>query len=140
MNPTTIFWPMLAQLAIPFWVLILNALRKLRDRRSGAVGSDAPINNKDWSLPVVLTSNSLENQFQFPVVFYALCLMLVNLNSVTPIILMLSWLFVLTRWWHAYVHVTSNAIPLRMISFAISMLSVLLLFFCALGALISYET
>jgi len=131
---------MLAQLAIPFWVLILNAIRKRRDRHSGAVGSDAPINNKDWSLPVILTSNALENQFQFPVVFYALCLMFVSLNSVTWLVLVVSWLFVLARWWHAYVHVTSNVIPLRMVSFGISMLSVLLLFVCALAALLNYPS
>lgn len=69
MTEKLIYWPILAQIAISFWVMALNGLRKNSDRRSGKLNPDAAINNKAWSLPVVLTSNSLENQFQFPIVF-----------------------------------------------------------------------
>jgi len=125
---TLIFWPVLMQIAIPFWIMILNGLRKNTDRKSGQVNPDSPINNKAWSLPVILTSNALENQFQFPVVFYVLCLILVQLDSVTAFSLVLSWLFVVSRWLHALIHVTSNVISLRMVSFLIGMITLLLLF------------
>jgi len=125
---TLIFWPVLMQITIPFWIMILNGLRKNTDRKSGQVNPDSPINNKAWSLPVILTSNALENQFQFPVVFYVLCLILVQLDSVTAFSLVLSWLFVVSRWLHALIHVTSNVISLRMVSFLIGMITLLLLF------------
>lgn len=135
MNSTLIFWPMLLQVAIPFWVMILNALRKNKDRAAGAVDPESAINNKAWSLPVVMTSNALENQFQFPVVFYVLCLVLAHLDAVNLPALILSWLFVVFRWWHAYVHVTSNIIPKRMASFAISLFSLMALFVLTVVAL-----
>jgi hypothetical protein len=119
---------MLAQLVIPIWVLALNGVRKSRDRKAGNTQSDSPINNKAWTLPVVLTSNSLDNQFQFPIVFYVLCLMLVNLESVTMVSLSLAWVYVITRWVHAVVHVTTNAIPFRFGFFVLSSLTLLVLF------------
>jgi len=137
MNSTLIFWPLLLQIAIPFWVMILNALRKSKDRAAGAVDPASAINNKAWSLPVVKSSNALENQFQFPVVFYVLCLVLAHLDAVNLLALVLSWLFVVFRWWHAYVHVTSNEIPKRKTSFAISLVSLMALFLLTVGALLS---
>ncbi len=131
-----IFWPVLAQLLIPFWVLILNGQRKAVDRRSGTVDPEqAAIDNKAWSLPVVLTSNSLANQFQLPVVFYVLCLVLATLDAVSVFALLVAWLFVLTRWFHAYVHVTSNHIPARFGSFVLSTLILLVLLFATAVAL-----
>ncbi|HAU69307.1 MAG TPA: hypothetical protein DCW52_13030 [Gammaproteobacteria bacterium] len=128
MKNTLIYWPVLVQLLIPFWVLILNGKRKSVDRRSGAHDpKESAINNTAWSLPVVLTSNSLANQFQLPIVFYVLCLILASISSVSVFALAVAWLFVATRWFHAYVHVTSNHIPSRFGSFVVSTLVLLVL-------------
>lgn len=132
MQTHLIFWPVLVQLLIPFWVLILNGSRKAVDRRSGANDPEqSAIDNKAWSLPVVLTSNSLANQFQLPVVFYVLCLMLAVIDAVSTLTLIVAWLFVLTRWLHAYVHVTTNHIPSRFGSFVLSTLILLVLLLIA---------
>jgi len=84
-----IYWPLLAVLAIPIYVLMLNAKRKADVRKTGTVNPDAAINNAAWPLPVVLTSNALANQFQLPIVFYMLCLVLINLNAVNTMVLSL---------------------------------------------------
>ena len=63
MNNALIYWPMLAVLAIPIWVLLLNGKRKKVDRAAGDLNENAAIDNKAWSLPVILTSNALANQF-----------------------------------------------------------------------------
>jgi len=137
MNNNVIYWAVLAQLAIPFWVLILNGLRKSADRKAGRTNPESHINNKAWSEPVILTSNSLDNQFQFPIVFYVLCLVLAQINGVTLVSLVLAWLFVMTRWLHALVHVTSNRVPVRSSLFIVSMLILLVLFVYTLAALMS---
>ncbi len=118
----------MAQLAIPFWVMFLNGLRKQAERRAGRATAESHTNNKAWSTPVVLTSNALDNQFQFPVVFYVLCLILAHLDAVSVVSLSLAWMFVFTRWIHAIVHITSNNISLRS-SFFISGLLILLILF-----------
>lgn len=128
MKSTLIYWPMLAQLAIPIWILLLNAKRKAADRKAGNLNPDAPLDNKAWSVPVILTSNALANQFQLPVVFYALCLILASINAVSTLALVLCWVYVVMRWVHAYVHVTSNYVPTRMRVFIGSSLVLLVLF------------
>lgn len=123
-----IFWPMLAVLAIPIFVLLLNGKRKSADRKAGMQKPESAIDNTAWSLPVVLTSNALANQFQLPVIFYVLGFILFNLNAVTALVLTLCWLFAISRWLHAVVHVTSNAIPFRMGFFLLGALTLLILF------------
>ena len=134
-----IFWPMLAVLAIPIFVLLLNAKRKSADRLAGHVQAEAAINNTAWSLPVVLTSNALANQFQLPIIFYALCFILIHLNGVSQIALILCWLFAVSRWAHAIIHVTSNKVPLRLSTFLIGALVLLMLFAISIVTLAQYN-
>ncbi len=123
-----LYMAILAQLAIPIMVLLLNAKRKSAERRAGNVDPESVINNTAWALPVVLTSNSLANQFQLPIIFYVLSLTLLQLGQVDWVVLGLAWWFVTLRWIHAYVHVTSNYIPMRFGSFLASSLGLLALF------------
>lgn len=134
-----IFWPILIVLSIPVFVLLLNAKRKADDRNAGNIQADSPINNTAWSLPVVLTSNSLANQFQLPVIFYVLCFILIHLNTVSFFILILSWVFAVSRCVHAFVHVTTNAIPWRFSSFLVGALCLLILFTVTIINLIQYQ-
>ena len=104
-----IYWPVLAQLLIPILVLLLNGKRKSADAKSGQFDREkAAMDNEAWSRPVVLTSKNLANQFQLPVIFYVLCLILASLNTVTMVTLVVAWFFVATRYVHAYVHVSTN--------------------------------
>jgi len=136
-NSHLIYWPMLAQLSIPLVVLILNGKRKAGDARSGAVDREkAAMDNEAWSKPTVLTSKNLANQFQFPVVFYVLCLVLASLNAVSTGVLVVAWLFVVARLVHAYVHVTTNYVPIRFRAFLVSMVLLLVLFGLTIAALL----
>lgn len=128
MHQQMIYWPILAQIAIPLAVLILNAKRKASARARGEVSKDAAIDNTAWELPVVLTSNNLANQSQLPVLFYVVCLILAQIEGVDALTLGLAWVFVASRVLHAYTHVTSNAIPVRMRSFIFGALILLILY------------
>ena len=128
MQSAQIFLPMMVVLAIPVFVLLLNGKRKSVDRKNGTARAEAAIDNTAWSAPVILTSNSLANQFQLPVVFYVLGFILFNINAVSTLVLALCWIFALSRWGHAIVHVTTNKIPHRMALFAVSTLALFILF------------
>lgn len=128
MHSIQIFWPVMAVLIIPIVVLLLNAKRKAADRASGEIKPETAIDNKAWSLPVILSSNSLANQFQLPVVFYVLCFILYSINSVTTSVLILCWVFVLSRWVHAVIHVTSNVVAWRMRFFIVGAVTLFILF------------
>ncbi len=137
MNSHLIYWPVLAQLSIPLVVLILNGKRKAGDVKSGDVDREkAAMDNEAWGKPTVLTSKNLANQFQFPVVFYVLCLLLASLNAVSTGALVVAWLFVVARLVHAYVHVTTNYVPIRFRAFIVSMVLLLALFGLTVAALL----
>lgn len=123
-----IYWPLLAQVLIPISVLMLMGKRKSRDVRTGDFDREkAAIDNEAWSLPVVLTSKNLANQFQMPVIFYVLCLVLASLDAVDLLTLGVAWLFVITRIVHAYIHVSTNYVPNRFRAFLLSVLLLLVL-------------
>ena len=93
------------------------------------------MDNEAWSKPVVLTSKNLANQFQFPVVFYVLCIVLASIDAVTVVTLTVAWAFVATRYVHAYVHISSNFVPNRLKAFIIGVLALLVLFVLTIMAL-----
>jgi len=132
-----IYWPVLAQLIIPLLVLLLNGKRKSADVKSGLFDREkAAMDNEAWSKPVVLTSKNLANQFQLPVIFYTLCLILAGIDAVSVVTLVTAWIFVITRYIHAYVHVTTNYVPVRMRVFVIGAIDLMLLFILSVAAMI----
>lgn len=124
-----IYWPLLAQMAIPIMVLLLNGKRKAADVKAGSVNLEkVAMDNEAWSKSVVLTSKNLANQFQFPVIFYVLCLMLAGLDAVSMLALGLAWAFVASRAVHVCAHVADNIIKIRMPSFMLGIVLLIALF------------
>ena len=121
MNTTLIFWPVLAQIALPLSIYTILARRKAGALKARAVDlKEATLDNRAWPESVVKVSNNLANQFETPVLFYALCLMLHAIDGVSLITLVLAWLFVGLRLVHAFIHMGSNYLPRRMQVFVLS--------------------
>ncbi len=68
--------------------------------------------------------NALNNQFQLPVMFYALVAILLILGHATHVHVWLAWAFVLSRLVHAFIHISSNNVNFR---FAAYLLGVFIL-------------
>ena len=115
MNAALIFWPVLAQIALTLAMYIVLARRKAGAVKSRAVNMrEAALDNRAWPEPVVKVSNNLANQFESPVLFYALCLMLHAIDGVSLPALLLAWLYVALRVVHASIHIGSNQLSRRM--------------------------
>ncbi len=131
-----IYWPVLALILIPILVLLLNGKRKNDAVKTGGFDRErAAMDNEAWSKPVVLTSKNLANQFQLPVIFYVLCLVLASLDAVDKLTLVVAWLFVASRYVHAYVHVSTNFVPNRLRAFLLGAVFLLVLFGMTVRAL-----
>jgi hypothetical protein len=90
-------------------------VRKAKAVKAGEVNrQQAALNNQVWPQDVVKVSNNIANQFETPVLFYVLCLVMHSINSVGLIAIGLAWLFALSRFAHAYVHIGSNYVPMRL--------------------------
>lgn len=92
-------------------------------------------------LPVEINapSNNLKNLFEMPVLFYALCLLLISQNQLSAWQSLLAWLYVGLRVLHSLIHCTLNHVMLRFISYLLSNLLLLALFDHYVSALLGFN-
>ena len=70
-------------------------------------------------------SANLSNQFEWPMFFFAACVLLMLLDRVSGAALVLAWVFVVGRVLHSCVQILTKNIRLRGIIFTINFLAVL---------------
>ncbi|RVA74322.1 MAPEG family protein [Mesorhizobium sp. M7A.F.Ca.CA.001.11.2.1] len=126
MNQTTIFWPVLAHVLLIYIVYCILGRRRYGAIRSGeAKPAQFKVRSTEPASSVTVAAN-LTNQFELPVLFYVLCLTLHLTNGVNYLTQALMWIFVASRYFHAWVHLTSNNLLLRSRSFFVSAVILLL--------------
>ena len=76
---------------------------------------------------VVVSRQTLKNQFELPIFFYFLIAVILAFNKVSQFDIALAWTFVLSRYLHCYIRLSSNYVPYRAIVFQFGML-VLIIF------------
>ncbi|SRR6266511_564563 len=134
---TSILWPMLAHIG---WVVLLYAwltVARQRAVRSGAIESSCFVLGREEPLEVARITRNLANQFEWPVIFYGLVVLLVALGKVTLVDVIAAWVFVLGRVIHTLVQTLTDNVPLRGQVFMINFLAVLVL--AAHVALLAWE-
>ena len=62
------------------------------------------------------------NLFEAPVLFYAVCILIVVTNQTSLLLLSLAWLYVALRYIHSFIHLSSNNVLYRFKIFAVSWL------------------
>lgn len=79
--------------------------------------------NRGGKLPdyLVKTSNHYANLFEAPVLFYCLCVIIYSSHQTDGVYLVLAWLFALSRYAHAYIHITYNDLKHRRNAFLAGM-------------------
>lgn len=128
MNAKLIFYPVLLQILLTLLVYADLALVKARAVRLQQVDlARRALDAGAWPDSVRQVSNNLANQFEAPVLFYALALMLWGLDAVNAYSLGLAWAFALSRIAHAAVHLRSNYVPRRRAIFSLGCVLLLLM-------------
>lgn len=125
-NELLLMWALLVQVLLTVVVYLVLLVRKNRavaartvDRARLALHADA------WPEPVQQVNNNLRNQFELPVLFYVLVLLLLQVGRPALAAVVLAWLFVLARIIHAWVHIGGNHVPTRRNVFALGAVAVL---------------
>ena len=99
-------------IALVFW---LGFERVPRIARGEIRIADIAVDRTAYPLKAKLLSNSFDNQFQLPVLFFVGALVLLQLGLVGWADVLLAWLFVALRLTHALIHVTTNRVPRRFV-------------------------
>jgi len=109
-----ILLPVLAQVLLTIIVYGTLVLAKAKAMKGGLVDLDRRALHDDaWPESVMKINNNIRNQFEVPVLFYVLTILLWRLNQTGVLTQSLAWLFVISRFVHAYIHTGSNYVPLR---------------------------
>ncbi|MFH1797663.1 MAG: MAPEG family protein [Pseudomonadota bacterium] len=113
MNQTAIFWPMLLQVALIYAVYVLMSYRRKAAIRAGSARTSDFRENRNEPPESLFVRNNLANQFELPVLFFVVCLALYDTNGSNVLTVALAWVFVISRYAHAAIHVTTNRIRHR---------------------------
>jgi hypothetical protein len=134
---TSILWPMLAHIG---WITMLYAWLTVARQRAVARGDiqySCFVLGREEPLEVARITRNLANQFEWPMIFYALTVLLIALGKVTLVDVIAAWVFVLGRVIHTLVQTLTDNVPLRGQVFTINFLAVLVL--TAHVALLAWE-
>src|SRR5215213_9468465 len=74
---------------------------------------DIALGQPNWPERATQIGNCYRNQFELPLLFYALIALALPLRHADLFIVLMSWVFVVTRFAHAGIFVTSNNIQQR---------------------------
>ena len=100
--------------ALLFWM----GFARVGSLKQGAVRmGDIALGQPNWPPRVIQIGNAYHNQFQLPVLFYVLVALALFTRKADLLFVVMSWLFVLARLGHAFVHVTTNRVPVRFYAF-----------------------
>lgn len=103
-----------AQVVLTLGILIWLSLERVpRVARGEIAVKDIAVERDAYPLKARLLSNSFDNQFQLPVLFYVAALLALWSGGAGWVELVLAWLFVTLRCLHAAVHVTTNRVYRR---------------------------
>tara|TARA_R110000772_G_scaffold47928_11_gene109367 strand:- start:951 stop:1355 length:405 start_codon:yes stop_codon:yes gene_type:complete len=76
---------------------------------------------------IAVTTRAYNNQFELPVLFYVVSVLYLFLMPNDLVGLVLAWLFVFSRYIHAFIHLNYNHIIHRMLAFLFGFVCVMLM-------------
>ncbi|MBK8008632.1 MAG: MAPEG family protein [Rhizobiales bacterium] len=82
---------------------------------------DIALTKENWPEQAKKVSNAYHNQYELPVLFYVLTAFALITKKADLIFLVLSWVFVISRLVHAYIHTTSNRVPRRFFAYLVGL-------------------
>lgn len=124
---SSILWPMLAHIGWVFLLFVWLTVLRTRAVKRGEADYACFVLGRDEPLEVARVTRNLANQFELPVIFYALVVLLVALGRVTWLDVAAAWVFVVGRVIHTLVQTLTDNVPLRGRVFTINFLAVVVL-------------
>ena len=126
----------IAEVLLPVFVLVALSFFLLfwmgKERRGALVArqvqmKDIALDEPNWPTRTTQLGNCLKNQFEFPLLFYVLVALALPLRQTDLLFVLLSWVFVVTRYAHAGIFVTSNSVKHRSLAFFAGVLVLLVM-------------
>jgi hypothetical protein len=114
MSVQMVLLPLFVLVGLTFALLLGMASargRALKGRQTSL--KDIALGEQNWPERATQIGNCFSNQFELPLLFYVLIALALPLRHADLVIVLLSWVFVVTRFAHAGIFVTSNNVRQR---------------------------
>lgn len=115
-----ILYPVFVQVFLVYVVMTMMSFARRRSvvDRSPEKMKAIALGKFEWSDDAAKCAANYGNQFEIPVLFYAVVAFALIVKGADTIMIVLAWVFVLSRILHSYIHLGSNRIRVRMPVFA----------------------
>jgi hypothetical protein len=118
--------PAFIHVGLIFVLIFMTGMGRVAAARRGEVRlADVALDASKWSDRLRKRANNYQNQFELPVLYYALIAFLLATHMSDAVQVILAWLFVLCRLVHSYIHVGKNVMVDRFYAFLASVLTLL---------------
>tara|TARA_B110000014_G_scaffold248639_1_gene223188 strand:- start:101 stop:514 length:414 start_codon:yes stop_codon:yes gene_type:complete len=123
MEKKLILLPAIAMMILTLYLYVRNSL----DNRKAIINKSIKFSyfkTYTGEVPnhVAVSRQTLKNQFELPILFYFLISVILVFDKVSQLDLILAWIFVLSRYLHCYIRLSSNYVPNRAKVFQLGML------------------
>jgi hypothetical protein len=113
-----ILLPLFVQVGLTFVLLFWMGYLRVKAIRRGEVKMrDIALGQPAWPERPTQVANCYHNQFEMPVLFYVLVVLAIIARKADLLFVIMSWIFVVLRIVHAYIHATSNDVRWRFYAF-----------------------
>lgn len=115
MTQESILFPVIALTTLAFGIGLWFGAIRFRAVRKGEVNPAYYLLNRGAKLPgyYLKVNNNSNNLFEMLILFYVVSILIYITNKTDLIFLILSWMFVTTRYLHSYIHTTYNNLSHR---------------------------
>ena len=123
MSISAVILPVFVLVGLTLILLFSLGRSRLSVLRAGEVKvRDIALGERAWPKRILQLQNAYHNQFELPVLFYALVALALITRKADMLFVVMSWMFVVSRLVHAAIHVTSNKVSLRFMAFLVGVL------------------
>lgn len=121
-----LIYPVLLQVLLSFGLLFwMGSLRLSAIGRREVHGKDVALGQPAWPNRPTQVANCFKNQFELPVLFYLVVVLVIITRTSNFVMVVLAWAFVVTRLAHAFVHTGANDLSQRFFAFLMGALILL---------------
>jgi hypothetical protein len=119
MSLASVLLPLFVQVALTFVLLLwVGNTRVGAVKRKEVKVADIALGQGNWPARITQIGNNYNNQLQLPVLFYVLVILAWITRKADLLFVLLSWVFVVSRIAHAWVHTSTNDMQSRFYAFA----------------------
>lgn len=114
MSVQMVLLPVFVLVGLAFCLLLWMATARTQALKARETSlKDVALRQPNWPEKATQIGNCFSNQFEIPVLFYILIALALPLHKADLFIVLMSWVFVVTRFLHAGIFTTSNDVRQR---------------------------